>query len=262
MPLAPDRGQTRPVSDTAPADPALYGRSFAEVYDRWYLEEAEADRIATVLDAVAPLGDVLELGAGTGSIAGRLTTPGTVVALDASVEMLARLSNRRPLVALHADMAEVASVIAATPEVPTHFDLVFCSHNTLLNLTSRHAQQQCLTGVAAVLDRGGMFVIELVVPDSMDALPRHSVTPSRVRSDGPVFIETRVDPDSGLLHGAHIEITDGAVIERPWTVLPIPPETLDAMAMHAGLDLESEWADWQQRPYDGGGVRIATFRRR
>ncbi len=244
-------------------DPGLYGRSFATVYDDWYGDPAMTARIVSVLDDLASDGDVLELGVGTGVVARRLSTPGLVVGLDASTEMLDALARAdgRPVVPVHGDMASARDALHDSGHT-SPFDLIYCSHNTFLNLTTIEAQRSCLRSVAALLRTGGTFVIETIVPIDIDEMPAHSVVASGVPTRGVVFIETSVDGRTGLIHGSHVEVADGVVHVRPWRVLPVSPDALDAMANEAGLEKVEVWADWDRTPFDGTGVRIALHRRR
>ncbi len=53
----------------------------------------------------------------------------------------------------------------ATTRVPGSFSVAYLVANTIGNLTSQEAQVACFRNVAAHLEPGGSFVIEMLVPD-------------------------------------------------------------------------------------------------
>lgn len=260
MPDGADRGQTHPVPPLSD-DPGLYGRSFASVYDDWYGDEEHSTLIAAVLDELADGGDVLELGVGTGAVARLLHTSGVVVGLDASPEMLETLDalDGRDVMTVVGDMADARSALEIAG-LDRKFRIVFCSHNTFLNLTTIDAQRACIESVVSSLTPDGVFVIESIVPAPIESLSDHSVSPARVPSDGVVFIQTRLDRSSGVIEGEHVEIAHSNVSTRAWRVLPIDPDALDALAADAGLRLDQQWADWHRTPFTDGDLRIALYR--
>ena len=234
-------------------DPARYGRSFADVYDEWYADSFDTGTaVATIVD-LADGAPVLELGAGTGRLAIPLASGGLeVVALDASVEMLDRLrsADRTGLVEpVMADMTSFAGSVAGR-----RFGAVVCAFNTILNLPTEAAIDACLTDVASVLSPRGVVAIEAIVPADPADVPSRSLTPARVRSDSVVFVETHFDAASGRLHGRHVEVSGGTVRTRPWSIILVGPERLDAAAASAGLVRLDRWSDWSRTPFDDGST--------
>lgn len=244
-------------------DAATYGDRFADVYDDWYAEPFDSDTDATVVglaslgSAVGERAVVLELGAGTGRLAIPLAERGFVVtALDASTAMLDRLRAKpgaERVTPLHGDMADPVSAVG-----DQRFGLVFVAWNTFFNLTSAAAQQECFTGVAAVLDRTNdqaRFVVEAFVPDfhKLDTNRRAggAVEVRDVSVDRVVLSVNRHDPVSQDLHGSYVEITEaGGVTLRPWHLHYATPDQLDAMAAAAGLRLGRRSAGWANEPFD------------
>lgn len=230
-------------------DPARYGRSFADVYDDWYADSFDTDGAVAAIVALAAGAPVLELGAGTGRLAIPLAMTGLeVVALDASTEMLDRLhaNDRAGLVEpVLADMSSFAATLAAR-----RFGVVVCAFNTILNLSDEAAIAACLADVAAVLQPGGVVVIEAIVPADTAEVPVRSLTPARVRTDAVVFVETHVDASTGRLEGRHVEISTGVVRTRPWSIVLCGPDRLDAIAASVGLHRRRRWRDWTGEPFD------------
>ena len=146
-------------------DASSYGEGFADVYDDWYQGISDVEVTVVELLDLAGGGPVLELGVGTGRLAVPLAEAGlasglTVVGLDASAAMLARLAWRDPgnlVTTIHGDMRY------DLPDGP--FGLVFAAYNTLFNLTDEGAQARCFVDVAERLRPGGRFVVEAFVPD-------------------------------------------------------------------------------------------------
>jgi len=241
--------QTVPVSD----DAALYGNSFADVYDDWYGDMFDTDgAVRSVIDLTGGR-PVCELGVGTGRLAIPLARSGLeVLGIDASQPMLDILGAKSPPASLQVvlgDMSRVAEVLRAQ-QLSTSFGLVLCAFNTFLNLTTAEAQQRCVQQVASILDDGGRFVIENFVPlDAEEMRGAHDV-PSAVNSDVPVLTSTSVDTTNQLITGEHIEQRSGGSRRRPWKVRYVTVSELDEFAGAAGLHLEQRWSDWHGSGFD------------
>ena len=244
-----------------------YGRSFADVYDRWYQTSFDTDGAVAQLSALAGTAPICELGVGTGRLAIPLAEKGCrVVGIDSSVDMLLQLQKADPrgLVETYCgDMADVFDVITNIND-GTHetFSVTVCAYNTLLNLVSIDQVKKCFRSVAKLLQPDGVFVVETFVPVPFDEIPTSDIRSAQVHSDVPVVIETTFDRESQLLYGRHIELQEPAVI-RPWTVLVLPPEQIDELADECGFTLEQTWSDWKKSVFtDASETRIALYRRK
>lgn len=235
--------------DTDRTDPTRYGRSFADVYDDWYAGAFDTDGAVATIVELAHGAPVLELGAGTGRLAIPLATTGLeVVALDASIEMLDRLRANDRAGLVEPVVADMSSFAGALPD--RRFGVVVCAFNTILNLADDAAIAACLADVAAVLQPDGIVVIEAIVPADPADVPIRSLTPAQVRTEAVVFVETNVDTTTGRLEGRHVEIADGAVRTRPWSIVLCGPDRLDAAAASVGLHRRHRWQDWNRQPFD------------
>src|SRR5438094_10638518 len=106
-------------------------------------------------------GDALELGIGTGRIALLLGQRGVRVSgIELSPDMVAQLRARPG-----GDDIEVAIGDFSTTRVAGTFSLAYLVANTIMNLTTQDAQVACFENVAAHLEPGGCFLIEVVLPD-------------------------------------------------------------------------------------------------
>lgn len=255
-------GQTVTVLD----DADRYGESFADVYDDWYGTafdtEGAVERLAGLVELAAGA-PALELGVGTGRLAVPLADRGAfVVAVDASPSMLdqlaARLEAEPPsppgrVVAVPADMADVAAAVRAAPDVPDGgYGLVWCAYNTFLNLHTEAAQRRCLAGVAELLSPRGALVIEAYVPAAPEDIERTSLDVSRVTTDAVVLTCTEHDAANQVVTGQHVELRDGSVRLRPWRIRYLSPGQLDTMAAAVGLELCDRWSDWRGGRFEDG----------
>ena len=256
-------------SATGDFDPGTYGRSFAEVYDRWYPSDAATQAVVArvaVLAGDPPSADgggrVLELGVGTGRLAIPLAARGCRVhGMDASPEMLEVLARkvRSAGVEIGATLGDVGDP-AAWPEGPV--EVVVAAFNLLFNLSGAKEQQRCFEAAAAALTPDGAFVVETFLPAPLAERERR-LEVREVTSSGVVLIATDSDPDDGVVTGQHIELVDGEPVRlRPWRIRVAPIEELDAMASAAGLVLSERHADWSGAPFDPhGAAHVSVYRR-
>jgi len=139
-----------------------FGETVAAHYDDPGDPMFAPEAIDPVVDFLAELaggGRALELGIGTGRIALPLSQRGVRVhGIDLSEAMVARLRAKT-------DEIEVVIGDFATTRVDGTFRLAYLVYNTIQNLTTQDAQVACFENVAAHLEPGGCFVIEVGLPD-------------------------------------------------------------------------------------------------
>jgi SAM-dependent methyltransferase len=242
-------------------DASTYGDRFADVYDDWYGDLTDAVACTDRLAALAGGGPVLELGVGSGRLALPLAARGVAVhGIDASDAMLDRLRAKPGGAAIHltqGDMAELALVD------PPAFTVVFAAFNTLFNLPSGAAQQQCLERVEGLLAPEGLLVIEAFVPpEPGGGAPRGSVTPRHISADEVVLSVSHHDERAQTISGQHIQVTERGIRLRPWHLRYCGTRELDAMAEAAGLVLAWRHADWAGTAFGpDAGVHVSAYRR-
>ncbi len=274
-------------------DAALYGDSFADVYDEWYGDMFDTEGAVRTLLELAGSGPICELGVGTGRLAIPLAEHGVeVIGIDASAAMLERLAAKAPpasLTAVLGDMASVADVLSGhantwttgangsgisseisseissvksngnagrNADQPQRFSLIICAFNTFLNLASEEAQLRCMGQVASLLTVDGVFVVESVVPAEPDEIVTESVDESSVGHG--VTVRTSTDTDSQIIHGEHLEPTSVGTRRRPWTARYLRPEQFDELASQVGLSPIERWSSWQREPFDGDSLTHIT----
>ena len=143
------------------AVPMIYfDERIAESYDAFsadMFEPAVVDPAVSFLADLAGDGAALELGIGTGRIALPLSQRGVPVhGIELSPAMAARLRAKPG-----ADDIGVTIGDFATTSVDRTFRLAYLVFNTIMNLTTQDEQVACFRNVAAHLEPGGCFVIEV-----------------------------------------------------------------------------------------------------
>ncbi len=121
-------------------------------------------------------GAALEFGIGTGRIALPLAQRGVRVhGIDLSEAMVARLRAKPG-----AEQIGVTVGDFATTTVDGAFSVAYLVFNTIMNLTTQDEQVACFRNVAAHLEPGGCFVIEVLVPELQRLPPGETFQPFEV----------------------------------------------------------------------------------
>lgn len=226
-------------------------KDLSAVYDDAFPFDEDAASAVSFLEKLAPRGQVLELGVGTGRIAIPLAERGCdVTGIDASPDMLRVLGSRDrdgKVRAVHSDMAG--------PEVTAEFDLIYVVANSLFELHTQKLQVSCLTAAGRLLRRGGSLVVEAVVPALVFAAePAVSVSPFD-RMDGAGFQVMRYDRVNQIVEYRHILIGSGGITVMPSVHRFIHVPELDLMAALAGLTLTARHSDWAGGPFGAASAR-------
>jgi SAM-dependent methyltransferase len=211
--------------------------------DDGYFDARVAARYVDLLAELAGSGRALELGIGTGRIALPLAQRGIPVhGIELSKAMAAQL-RAKP------GGEEIGVTIGdfSTSAVDGTFSVAYLVFNTIMNLTTQAAQVACFRNVAAHLEPGGCFLIEVGVPGLQRLPPGETLRAFHVSENRWGFDEFDVARQGLISH--HFTIVDGRV-ER----VSIPfryawPAELDLMAQLAGLTLRDRWSGWQREPF-------------
>src|SRR5881398_3497862 len=181
---------------------ATYGEHLAEVYDQWF-GDCEQDAIEQ-LAKLAGGGPALELGIGTGRIALPLAARGIRVhGIDLSEAMVARLRAKPG-----GDAVTVTIGDFTTTKVEGTFSLAYLVFNTIMNLTTQDDQVACFQNVAAHLEPGGRFVIEVGVPGLQRLPPGETFQPFHV-GERHVGIDEYEIVNQGLVSHHYHRTADG-----------------------------------------------------
>ena len=212
--------------------------SAAEMFD-----PAIIDPVIDLLVELAGSGRALELGIGTGRIALPLSKRGVPVhGIELSKAMVAKLRAKPGGEDIGVTIGDFS-----TTAVDGTFSLAYLVFNTIMNLTSQAAQVACFRNVAAHLEPGGCFVIEVGVPELQRLPPGETIRAFEVSETKWGLDEYDVAKQGLTSH--HFEIVDGS-LER----LSIPfryawPSELDLMAQLAGMRLRERWSGWKREPF-------------
>jgi SAM-dependent methyltransferase len=225
-----------------------FGERVAEQYDESsadMFEPAVVDPVADFLADLAGHGAALELGIGTGRIALLLAQRGIRVhGIDLSEAMVARLRAKPG-----AEQIGVTIGDFATTTVEGQFSVAYLVFNTIMNLTTQDEQIACFQNIAAQLEPGGRFVIEVMVPALQRLPPGETVRAFTVSPTRLGFDEYDVASQGLISH--HYSVVDGnlEVVSMPFRY--VWPSELDLMARLAGMTLRERWSGWKREPFTG-----------
>ncbi len=204
---------------------------------------AVVDPVVDFLAGLAGDGAALELGIGTGRIALPLARRGVRVhGIDLSEAMVARLRAK-------AGAEEIGVTIGdfATTRIDGTFSLAYLVFNTIMNLTTQDEQVACFQNVAAHLETGGCFVIEVGLPDLRRLPPGETYRPFKVTPTRLGFDEYDVVSQGLISH--HYAAVDGTFEVHSVPFRYVWPAELDLMARIAGLTLRERWSGWRREPF-------------
>ena len=206
-------------------------------------EPAVVDPAARFLADLVGTGAALELGIGTGRIAIPLSRRGVRVhGIDLSPDMVAELRTKPGT-----DDIGVTIGDFATTRVDGTFELAYLVRNTIMNLTTQDDQVACFANVAAQLEPGGWFVIEVVVPQLQRLPPGETIHAFTVTPTHLGFEEYDVATQIAFSH--HYWVVDGQLETLSAPFRYVWPSELDLMARLAGMTLRERWSDWDRAPF-------------
>jgi SAM-dependent methyltransferase len=223
-----------------------FGERVAERYDESsadLFDPAVVDPVVDLLVELARGGAALELGIGTGRIALPLAQRGIRVhGIDLSEAMVAKLREKPGARDIGVTIGDFA-----TTKVEGTFSVAYLVFNTIMNLTTQDEQVACFQNVAAHLEPGGCFVIEVGVP-ALQRLPpgetirAFDVSPTKLGFD-------EIDVVSQGLISHHYSVVDDKleVFSAPFRY--VWPSELDLMARLAGMTLRERWSGWKREPF-------------
>ena len=212
-------------------DDGYFDEEIAARYDDDSSEMFDPAILGPVVDFLAELAGndrALELGIGTGRVALPLAERGVQVhGIDLSEAMVARLRSKL-------GGGEIGVTIGdfATTSVDGSFALAYLVFNTIGNLTTQEAQVACFRNVAAHLEPGGRFVIEVEVPQ-LRRLPPGEIYRVFESRDGYWGIDEYDVANQGLI-SHHLSLVDGDLEEFSMPFRYVWPAELDLMADSPG----------------------------
>jgi SAM-dependent methyltransferase len=230
-----------------------FGEEVAARYDESEGDEFESAAVASVIDFLVDLagdGAALELGIGTGRIALPLSRRGVRVhGIDLSTAMVARLRAKPG-----AEHIGVTIGDFATTTLDGTFSLAYLVFNTIMNLTTQDEQVACFQNVAAHLEPGGCFVIEVGVPDLQRLPPGETFRPFHVSPTHLGFDEYDIAAQ-GLISHHYTASPDGNLEPYSIPFRYVWPAELDLMARLAGMTLRERFSGWRREPFTGESTK-------
>jgi SAM-dependent methyltransferase len=218
----------------------------AAYYDKGHsnmFEPTVVDPVVEVLAGLAAGGRALELGIGTGRIALPLARRGVpVYGIDLSRAMVARLHAKPGGEAIGVTIGDFA-----TARADGTFTVAYLVFNTIMNLTTQAAQVACFRNVAAHLEPGGCFVIEVMLPELRKLPPGQTVVPFRVSPT--LYAFDAYDTATQAMSSNYVKVNDGRGSYRSVPFRYVWPAELDLMAQLAGLRLRERWGGWTREPF-------------
>ena len=223
-----------------------FDEEVAATYDEssaWMFAPEVVEPVVDLLVELAGDGRALELGIGTGRIALPLSQRGVPVhGIELSKAMAAKLREKPGSEAIGVTIGNFA-----TTRVDGTFTVAYLVFNTIANLTTQAQQVACFRNVAAHLEAGGCFVIELTVPELQRLPPGETVRPFHVGDDHLGFDEFDLANQGLISH--HFRRVDDS-----WQRVSMPfryawPAELDLMAELAGMRLRDRWSGFEREPF-------------
>ena len=229
-------------------DDGYFGERVAARYDEsgelaGMFDPAVVGPTVDFLAELAGSGRALELGIGTGRIALPLAQRGVRVhGIELSKAMAARLRAKPGGEEIGVTIGDFATATADGA-----FSVAYLVFNTISNLTTQAAQLACFGNVAAHLEPGGCFVIEVGVPDLQRLPPGETVRAFHVGETRWGLDEYDVANQGLISH--HFELVDGRVERNSIPFRYTWPAELDLMAELAGMSLRERWSGWRREPF-------------
>jgi SAM-dependent methyltransferase len=227
-------------------DDGYFNENVASRYDESSADMFEAGVVDPAVDFLAELaggGRALELGIGTGRIALPLARRGVPVhGIELSNAMVARLRAKPGGEGIGVTVGDFA-----TTTVDGSFSVAYLVFNTIMNLTTQAAQVACFRNVAAHLEPGGCFVVEVGIPELQRLPPGETIRAFLVSETRWGLDEYDVARQGLISH--HFEVVDGKLEKVSIPFRYVWAAELDLMAQLAGMSLRERWSGWKREPY-------------
>ncbi|MFK0243084.1 class I SAM-dependent DNA methyltransferase [Amycolatopsis azurea] len=204
--------------------------------------------VTSAVDVLEDLADgpVLEFAVGTGRIAAPLAARGVAVSgIELSRAMAARIADKPGGEAVEVTIGDMTST-----RVAGEFSLVFLVFNTIGNVTTQDGQVDVFRNAAAHLRPGGLFVVEVGVPDLRRMPPGQDVVPFAMDHDAGYAGFDQYDVVTQRFTSNHVTVApDGTGRFRRIPFRYVWPAELDLMARIAGMRPKHRWADWARSEF-------------
>jgi SAM-dependent methyltransferase len=238
----------------------LWGKEIAEAYDvtsAAMFEPTVLDPVVTTLAELAAGGRALEFAVGTGRVAIPLSRRGVEVhGIELSPHMAKQLRGKPGADSIGLTIGDMTSA-----RVEGSFRVVYLVFNTIMNVTTQDEQVAVFVNAAAHLEPGGVFVVEVLVPQ-LRRLPPAELGRVFTMADDHVGIETFDDVAGQISWSHHWMQVEGRLVRHSAPYRYVWPSELDLMARLAGLQLRDRWSGWNREPFDSTSVdQVVVYER-
>ena len=131
--------------------------------------------------------------------------------------------------------------------VGSEFSVAYLVFNTIMNLTTQAGQVACFRNVAAHLEPGGCFLIEVMMPQLRRLPPGQTVVPYHVSPNHWAF--DIYDVATQQTSSNYVNVVDGRGEYKSIPFRYVWPAELDLMAELAGMRLRERWEGWKREPF-------------
>jgi len=206
-------------------------------------QPAAIEPAVAFLSSLAGGGRVLEFAIGTGRIGLPLSRRGVEVhGIELSQAMLEHLRRKDGGDAIPVTVGDMT-----TARADGTFRLVYLMYNTITNVTTQAGQVAVFRNAATHLERDGVFVIEVGVPD-LQRLPfGETIRPFDWSERHLGFDEYDVVNQGLISH--HFDVRGDEIRRSSGPYRYVWPSELDLMADMAGLRLRERRGGWQGEPF-------------
>ena len=237
-----------------------WGRDIAERYDATSAAMFDPAVLDPAVDLLAELADgarALEFAVGTGRVALPLSERGVEVSgIELSPHMVEKLREKPG-----GERVEVTVGDMMSTRLEGGFRLVYLVWNSIMNVTTQDEHVAVFENAAAHLEPGGLFVLEVLVPQ-LRRLPHGELGRVFAMSEDHVGIETFEDVAGQISWSHHWTRVGDHFVNSSAPYRYVWPAELDLMARIAGLRLRDRWSSWNRDPFPGNGVdQIVVYER-
>lgn len=221
---------------------ATWADRFGATYDHFFsTRQPVSDIVPFLVDKLTPAARILEVGVGSGRVAGPLAdrAPGEVWGLDISTRMLDILRQRFA----HVRPLQLDITLSAPDSGP--FDSIYCICNTLFMLGAQRKQDAALKHLRECATNGGRLLLEHFQPIH-DDYGRDSLAldPVHMTADEVLLRVEKVDAAARVIEGQDIYLAHGEVSMAPFSFNYRTVGEVDEAARAVGWQMSERYASW------------------
>ena len=241
------RGRRRAPRGLAPVRENYFGERVAERYDESSGEMFDPAVVGATVDFLAELAATApHSSSGSARAGSRCPSRSAASACRGSISRRRWSRNCARSPARRRSRVTIGDF--ATTRVDGTFSLAYLVYNTIGNLTTQDEQAACFENVAAHLEPGGCFVIELGVPRLRTLPPGQRFQVFDFGRDARRDRRVRRREPGARLPSLLARRRRVAARCRCRSATVTPAE-LDLMARLAGMTLRERWSGWQREPF-------------